>query len=125
MLRAASVGGDKGKVNLSLHRTRKFNLPSLCRVPQTLQSHFVIAEINAGFLSEFLKQPFQDCFIKVVAPQVSVTISRLDLKHAVAHGQDGYVKSTAAQIKHGDGRIGLLFVQAIGQRRCCRLVDDT
>ena len=48
---------------------------------------------------------------------------RLDLEHAVADLEHGHVEGAAAEVEDEDRLVGLL-VEAVGQRRRGRLVDD-
>ena len=54
---------------------------------------------------------------------MGVAVGGLDLEHAVADFEDGHVERAAAQIEDGDLLV-LLLVEAVGERRGGRLVDD-
>jgi hypothetical protein len=54
---------------------------------------------------------------------VVVTRGRLDLEDAVADLEHGHVERAAAEVEDEDRLVGLL-VEAVGERRRGRLVDD-
>src|SRR5215469_1337764 len=125
MLGTARIRRDKRQIDLGLYRGRKLDLGLFCRVTQTLQSHLVPlgAEVESFFFLELLYQPVHDALIDVVATKVSITIRGLHLDHAFANLEDRNIEGAAAEVVDGDGLI-LLLVQAVGQSRSCRLVDD-
>ena len=61
--------------------------------------------------------------VEVVAAEVRVAVGGLHFDDALAHFEDGNVERAAAEVVHGD-RLVLLLVEAVGQRRRGRLVDD-
>ena len=61
--------------------------------------------------------------VPVVTAEVRVAVGGLDFKHAVADFQHGNIERAAAQVIHGDFLV-LLLVEAVGERRGGRLVDD-
>ena len=69
-------------------------------------------------------RPGHDGVVPVVAAEVGVAVGRLDLEHAVADLEHGNVERAAAQVEHRDLLVLLLLVEAVGQRRGGRLVDD-
>ena len=67
--------------------------------------------------------PVDDALVEVVAAEVRVAVGRLDLDDALADFEDRDVERAAAEVVDGD-RLVLLLVEAVGQRRRGRLVDD-
>ncbi len=61
--------------------------------------------------------------VEVLAAEEGVAIGRLDLEDAVAEFEDGDVEGAAAEVEDGD-LLFVLLVEAVGQRRRGRLVDD-
>jgi hypothetical protein len=55
---------------------------------------------------------------------VVVTVGGLDLDHPVADLQQRDVEGPAAEVEDQDGLLLVALVQAVGQRRRGRLVDD-
>ena len=55
---------------------------------------------------------------------MSVTIGRLNLKHASTQLEDRNIKRTATKVKHSNALVIVGLVQAIGQCGSGRLVDD-
>ena len=124
MLGAVGVGGDKGQVDFRFQSAGQLDLGPFRRIPQALQSHAVVAQVNAGFLTKLANQPIQNFLVEVVAAQVGVAVGGFDLKDAVAQLQDGDVKGAAAQVKDGDRGLLLLFVQPVVEGGCGRFVDN-
>ena len=75
-------------------------------------------------LLELVDEPVDDALVEVVAAQVRVAVGGLDLEDALADAQDRDVERAAAQVVDGDHLVLALLVQAVGQRRGGRLVDD-
>ena len=123
MLRPALIGGDERQVDVGLHHRGELHLGLLRRLLQTLERHPVLAQIDAVALLELGGDPLDDALIEVVATQVRVAVGRLDLDDAFADFENRDVEGAAAEVVHGN-RLVLLLVEAVGQRRRGRLVDD-
>ena len=124
MFRTRGIGSDKRQIDIGLNRCRKCHLGLFSFLLQALQSHLVIAKIDALVTFEFIGKPGNDTHIEVLAAQECVAVCRLDFENPVANLQDGDVEGAAAQIEHGNLFLSFL-VQSVSQRGCCRLVDDT
>ena len=109
-------------ISVSIDR-RQLHLGLLRRLLQALQRHPVLAEIDALVLLELGDDPVDDPLIEVVAAEVRVAVGRLDLDHAFADFEDRDVERAAAEVVDRDGLV-LLLVEAVGERRRGRLVDD-
>ena len=72
---------------------------------------------------ELGREPVDDRLVEVVAAEVVVTRGRLDLEDAVADLEHRHVERAAAEVEDEDRLVGLL-VEAVGERRGGRLVDD-
>ena len=90
---------------------------SRCRAMRSLPRSMPWSFLNS------LDDPLHDAMVDVVAAQVRVAGRGLYFHHAFAHFQDGNIKRSAAQVVDRDGFV-LLLVQAVGQSRGRRLVDD-
>ena len=117
------VGGDERQVDVGLHHRGELHLRLLRRLLQALQRHAVLAEIDAVALLELGDDPVDDALIEVVAAEVRVAVGRLHLDDALADFEDRDVERAAAEVVDGD-RLVLLLVEAVGERRRGRLVDD-
>ena len=113
MLGSVGVGGDEGQVDFAFQGAGKLDFGPFRRIAEALESHTVVAQVNAGFLAEFANQPVEDFLVEVVAAEVGVAVGGFDLKDAIAELKDGDVKGAAAEVKDGDGSFVLLFVQAV------------
>ncbi len=123
MLGAVGVGGDERQVDVRRLRRRELDLGLLGRLVQALQRHRVLAQVDALLALELGRQPVDDGLVEVVAAEVVVAGGRLDLEHALAELEHGHVERAAAEVEHED-RLVALLVEAVGERRRGRLVDD-
>ena len=80
-------------------------------------------EVDAFALLELGRQPLDDAVVEIVAAEVRVAVGRLHFDDALAHFEHRDVEGAAAEVVDGD-RFVLLLVEAVGQRRRGRLVDD-
>jgi hypothetical protein len=74
-------------------------------------------------LLELGDHPVDDEVVDVVAAEVRVAVGRDDLHDVVADLEDRDVERAAAEVVDGDDLV-LLLVEAVGERRRGRLVDD-
>ena len=119
----ALVGRDERQVDVGLGNRRQLHLGLLGRLLQALERHPVLAEIDAVALLELGDDPVDDALVEVVAAQVRVAVGGLHLDDPLAHLEDRDVEGAAAEVVDRD-RLVLLLVEAVGQRRGRRLVDD-
>ena len=124
MLRSGGIRRDERQVDFDRLRGRKRDLGLLGLFFEPLERHRVFAKIDAVFFFESLNQPRDQCVVPIVTAEVSVSVGRLHFKDAVANFEDGYVESTAAQIEYRDFLV-LLLIQAVGERCCRGLVNNT
>ena len=123
MLRPGRVGSDVGQVDLGLGRRRQLDLRLFGRLLQALEGELVLGQVDALLLLELARQIFDQAHVEVLAAEEGVAIGRLDLEHPVADLEDRNVERAAAEVIDGD-RAGFLLVEAVGERRRGRLVDD-
>ena len=124
VLRPGCIGREEWQIDVSLLGLRKLDLGFFGRLPQSLNSHSIFADIDALIFLEFRNQPIHDPMIDIVASQVGITVGRLHLHDALAYLQDGDIEGAAAQVVDRDGFV-LFLVQAIGKGRSGRLIDDS
>jgi hypothetical protein len=123
MLRARGVGRDEGQVDLGLGRGRQLDLGLLGRFLQALERELVLAQVDALLALELVRQVVDEAHVEVLAAEEGVAVGRLHLEDAVADLEDRHVERAAAEVIDRD-RAGRLLVEAVGQRRRRRLVDD-
>ena len=73
---------------------------------------------------DFVRQKIDQPLVQVVAAQPGVAVGGEDLENALAQFQNGKIERAAAQVIDRDFGVLLQLVQAVGQRRRGRLVDD-
>ncbi len=123
VLRPVLIGGDERQVDVGLHHGGELDLRLLRRFLQPLQRHPVLAQIDAVGLLELGDDPVDDPLIEIVAAEVRVAVGRLHLDDALADLENRDVEGAAAEVVHGN-RFVRLLVEAVGERRGRRLVDD-
>ena len=123
VLGTRGVGGDEGQVDFGLRRARELDLGLFGRFLQALQRQLVLAQVDALLLLELVGEVIDEAHVEVFAAEEGVAIGRLHLEHAVADFEHGDVEGAAAEVIDRDGA-GVLLVEAVGERRRRRLVDD-
>ena len=105
-----------------------FDLGFLGRFLQTLHGQRVALQVDAAFLLELVDEVVDQADVEVFAAEEGVAVGgqHFELVLAVDFGDldHRHVEGTAAQVIDDHGVVALGLVQAIGQRRRGRLVDD-
>ena len=83
----------------------------------------VVAHIDTRLFLKFRREPVNNFLVDVFAAEVCVAVGCFNLYNIVAPLQDRDVKGAAAEVENHNLFV-LLFVKAVGKRRCGRLVDD-
>ena len=118
--RAASVSSRSDRSHLGLdHRLAD----RLDRLPATRSGLRPDAGTRADATSIGRARGSISSMIDVVAAEVRVAVGRQHLEHAVLDAEDRDVERAAAEIVDGDDA-GVPLVEAVGERRRGRLVDD-
>ncbi|SVK47015.1 NAD-specific glutamate dehydrogenase [Acinetobacter baumannii] len=119
---------DVRQVNVGLLSGRQFNLRFLGGFFQTLHRQRIVTQIDALIFLELFHQVVDQTAVEVFAAQVGVTVGRQHFEGFFAVNvvdfDDGDIESTAAQVINRDGAVADFFVQAVGQGRRGRFVDD-
>ncbi len=123
VLGAVGVGRDERQVDVRRLRRRELDLGLLGRLVQALQRHRVLAQVDALLALELGREPVDHGLVEVVAAEVVVARGGLHLEHALAELEHRHVERAAAEVEDEDRLIALL-VEAVGERRGGRLVDD-
>ena len=123
VLRTGRVGGDEGQVDFGLRAERQLDLGLFGRFLETLQRQLVVPQVDALLLLELVGQIVDEAHVEILAAEEGVAIGRLHLEHAVADLEDRNVEGAAAKVVDRDG-LAFLLVEAVGERRRRRLVDD-
>ena len=111
------------QVDVGLGHGGQLDLRFLRRLLEALKRHAVLAQIDAVGLPELRRDPVDDPLIEIVAAEVGVAVGGLHLDDALAHFEHGDVERAAAEVVDGDDFV-LFLVEAVGERRGGRLVDD-
>ena len=123
MQRAALADGDIRQADRCCGHGRKLDLGLFRGLAQTLHGGRVAAQIDLVFVFEFPDQIVHDALVKIVAAKVIVAGGGQHLDHTGGDVQNGHVERAAAKVIDHD-LLRLLAVNAVGQRRCGRLIDD-
>jgi len=115
VLGAAGIRRDKRQIDLSLRRGRQLDLGLFGGLLEALQSHSVVAQIDALILAILFYHPVDHPLVKVVTAKERVTVSRTHLKDAFSDIEDRDVKGATAKVIDGDLLI-VRLVQPIGER---------
>lgn len=124
VLGTGCVGSDERKVDIGLGRGRKLDLGLLSSLTDTLDSHAVVAQVNALLLLEGLDEVADEGDVKVFATEVGITVGRLDLEDTVLNLENGDIESTTSKIVDGNDAVSRL-VKTVGKGSSGGLVDDT
>ena len=122
--RAVGRGRDERQVDLRLLDLAELDLGLLGGLLEALGGHAVVGQVDAVGGLELLDEPVDDPLVPVVATERGVAVGRLDLEDAVADLQHRHVERAAAEVEHEDGLVLGLLVEAVGEGRRRRLVDD-
>ena len=122
--RAIGSRRDERQVDLRLLHLAELDLGLLGGLLEALGGHPVGGEIDAVGGLELLDEEVDDPLVPVVAAEVGVAVGRLDLEHAVADLQHGHVERAATEVEDEDGLVLGLLVEAVGEGRRSRFVDD-
>ena len=90
---------------------------------EPLQREPVGAQVDAFLRLELVGEEIDDLGVEILAAEEGVAVGRLHLEHAVADLEDRDVERAAAKVIDRD-RLAVVLVEAIGERRRGRLVDD-
>jgi hypothetical protein len=123
VLRAGSVGGNEGKVDVGLEGRRQLNLGLLGSLTDTLDGHAVAREVDALLGLELLDKVTDEGDVEVLTTKVSVTVGGLDLEYTAGDLKNGDIESTSAKIVDSDNAVVLL--KTVGKSSGGRLVDHT
>src|SRR3984957_13070532 len=75
--------------------------------------------------SNTLFQKADELAVDVIATEAGVAVGGQDTENAVVEFKDGNVKGSATQVVNSDSRAIIQSVQAVGQRRCGRLINNS
>ena len=124
VLGAVGVSGDERQVDVGGSGAGQLDLCLFSSFLQALCSHLILAQVDVVFLLEIFSHPVDDALVEVIAAQVGITIGSQNFSNAIAHLDDGNIERTTAQVVNHDLLVGFL-INAVSQRSCGRLVDDT
>ncbi|EAS48812.1 putative glutamate dehydrogenase [Aurantimonas manganoxydans SI85-9A1] len=117
------IGGDERQVDFGLRGRGQLDLGLLGGLLEALQGELVVLQVDALVLLELRREVIDQTHVEVFAAEEGVAIGGLHLEDAVTDLQDRHVEGATAQIVDGDG-LAVVLVEAVGQRRRGRLVDD-
>ena len=124
VLRTAGIGRDERQIDFRILQRRQFFLRLLGCFTQTLQSHRVLAEVDAVVLLELGGDVMNQDFVEVVTAEVRVAVCAEHFDQLVAHFEDRHVERATAEVEDTNLFVFLLF-EAVSQSGSSRLVDDS
>jgi len=124
VLRAGGVSGDIREVDVGGGHAGELDLGLLGSFLQALHGDLVAAEVDAVGTLELADHPLHDALIEVVAAEAVVARGGQNLNNTVVDIEDGDIERTAAKVVDHD-LLALLLVDAVGEGRGRRLIDDT
>src|SRR5262245_8610838 len=81
-------------------------------------------EVGPSAGSNFFNEKIDEAFVEIIAAKARVAVRGKDLENAVVKFEDRKIECAAAKIIDGDFGALLEFIEAVGQRRSGRFVDD-
>ncbi len=118
------VGRDERQVDRRVVGARQLALGPLGRLLEPLQRHAVAAQLDAGLGAEIVDQPVHDALVEVLAAEEGVAGGGAHLEDALRQLEDRDVEGAAPQVVDGDDLVVVAAVEAVGERRRRRLVED-
>ncbi len=116
-------GGEERQVDVRLLDRAQLVLRLLRGLLEALHRDLVALEIDPGLFLEPAEQELHDAVVEVLAAEERVAVRGLDHEHAVVELEHRDVERAAAEVEDRDAGVTLL-VEAVGERRGGRLVDD-
>ena len=113
----------QGQVQVRLRVARERDLAALGCQARGLQEGGVLEQRGRDALAQAVDGEAHQGLIEVVAAQARVPVRGQHLEHAVLDRQEGHVEGAAPEVVDGDRALALLL-EAVGQARGGRLVDD-
>ena len=128
MDRAVLVRADVRDIDLGLLCGGKLDLGLLGCLLESLEGKLVLAEINAVRVLELGDEEVDDAVVDIIAAEVGVSVGRKNLEGLLAVNlvdiDDGDIERAAAEVVDRDLALALDLVNAVGECRSGRLVDD-
>ena len=124
MQRTVGRRRDERQVDLRLLDLAEFDLRLLGGFLEALRGHAIGAQVDAVRGLELIDEPIDDALVPVVAAQGRVAVGRLDLEDAIADLEHRDVERAAAEVEDEDRLVFGALLEAVGERRRRRLVDD-
>ena len=115
---------DERDRDLRLLRRGELDLRLLGLLVEALEGVLVLREVDSLVLLELGDHPLDDRLVPVVAAEVVVAGGREHLEDAVADLEDRDVEGAASEVEDEDVLVLGRLVDAVGERRGGRLVDD-
>ena len=123
VLGACGIGRNERQVDVGALGGTELLLRLFAGLLQTLQGHGVFSQVDPLLFLELIRDVIDERLIEIVAAEMGVAVGGDHPEHTVSHLQHRHIERAATEIKHHDLFLRLL-VEAIGQRRGSRLIDD-
>ena len=123
--RTALVHCDERQIDFRAHAGGKFAFRLFRRFFQTLERLRIVAEIDAVFFLECVREPVDNRRVEIVAAEVSVAVGGFHFEYAITDLKNGDIERSATEVVNRDGLFRIVLVKPIGESRRSRFVDDT
>ena len=124
MLRACCVCRDIRQIDIRCGYAAEFYFGLLGSFLESLHGYFIAGEIDSVCFSKLIDEVFSNARVKVIAAEAVISSRRQNLYYSVTYLENGYIKSTAAEVVD-HYLLVLLLIEPVGKGSSCRLVYDT
>ena len=114
MFRTTGISGNKGQINIGFQGAGQLAFSFFSRFFQTLQSHFIIPQINPLGFAKLFSYIVQYPLIKILAAEESIAIGGFDFKNSITQFHNRDIECSTTQVKYRDFPLSL-FILTIRQ----------
>ena len=70
-----------------------------------------------------ISKPINDALIKIISPQLGVTVGGFYIENAVGNSQQRDIEGATTEVKHQRSTYRT-SIEAVGKGRCCGFIED-
>jgi len=124
MLGAGGVSRQISEIDLSLVGGGKLNLGLLSSLSDSLEGEFVVVDVHAVLVLEFLHEELLKHEVEIFSSEGSISIGGLNLEHSTRDLENRDIKGSTTEIVHGDN-LSVSLVETESKSSSGGLVDDS